>query len=222
MVATDGVFWDSPHSSLDLSDKLGDWELSVRDNLTLFKPGVYWDDTARMGLVNGDPVKFKARGVNAKAFSKYLTLIDEMFLNWCEGADIPEMRKEIYKGDELTAYAVKGWPFILFESGFSMTTIVQALQRNDWTQAGHVEDHMQVMQSSTPYEKRTNPTWNNQKMRVETEPRDLIDTQTTYYNKSYGMDDPFSFDYRESMGVHMEALNGELFNQWVAMLRKGE
>lgn len=221
MVATDGVFFDAIHPGLPLSNKLGEWEETTRDNLALFKPGVYWDDDTRAAIDAGDSPKFKARGVNAKQFAIHLNDLDGMFIEWCDGEHIPERREKIFEGDTLTAWAVKGWPSIVFEAGFNMTTIVQALQRNDWTQAGQTRDHVQVKQSSTPYEKRDYPVWNPAKLRVETSPRELIDIQTTYYDKRYGMEDPFSWEYKEAYGVHFETDYGAMLNQWVDQLKKG-
>jgi len=39
MVATDGIFFDSRHPTLELSNRIGEWEEARRENLTLFKPG---------------------------------------------------------------------------------------------------------------------------------------------------------------------------------------
>src|SRR5690606_895113 len=44
MVATDGVYFRSPHPSLEIDkSRLGAWDESIKRNLTLFMPGIYWD-----------------------------------------------------------------------------------------------------------------------------------------------------------------------------------
>ena len=82
MVATDGVYFLSRHPTLPLSEVLGEWEETEHDNMTLFKPGVYWDDKAREAISRGDSAMFKARGVNARSFSRVLSRIDDQFNSW--------------------------------------------------------------------------------------------------------------------------------------------
>ncbi|HEY6018469.1 MAG TPA: DNA polymerase, partial [Candidatus Paceibacterota bacterium] len=65
MVATDGVYFKRRHESLALSSRLGDWEETAKQNMCLFKPGVYWDDKARRSITAGESPVFKARGVSA-------------------------------------------------------------------------------------------------------------------------------------------------------------
>jgi hypothetical protein len=79
MIATDGIYFRHPHPKLALTSNLGDWEEGLKHNVTLFKPGMYWDDKARANLAAGETVSFKARGVNAKDFSKCLLEIDDQF-----------------------------------------------------------------------------------------------------------------------------------------------
>lgn len=130
MVATDGVYFRSQHPSLAMSEKLGNWEESSHQNLTLFKPGVYWDDTTREAIgANKDP-KFKARGISARYFGKVLGEVDRQF---SEGASCVGVE---------------------FKTGFSMITCLQALQRNDWSLAGRVNDDVTLTQNSDPVEKR--------------------------------------------------------------------
>jgi hypothetical protein len=222
MVATDGVFFDSPHDRLCLSNRLGDWEETKRYYLTQFKPGVYWDESTRDAIKGGGAVKFKARGMNARAFQDCIRNIDLMFFDWFDGG-IPESRTDIYTGDEINilAQAEKGWPSIIFQTGFNMTSIIQAIQRNDWGQAGEVKSHMIASQSSTPYEKRQEPHWNDERQRLETYARELENIQTTYYDKKQGMEDPFSWQYREGHGIYLDETMGEALNHWVTFLRKG-
>ena len=222
MVATDGVFFDGPHPSLPLSNRLGEWEETTRSYLTQFKPGVYWDQSTRDAIKADKPVKFKARGVSAVAFSKQLEYIDRQYYNWQEGASIPESRTDIYSGDEiiLEAQAEKGWPSVVFQVGFNMTSIIQAIQRSDWNQAGQVRSNMYVEQSSMPYEKRCQPYWDVERCRLRSRPRDLTVTDTTPYDKAYGDETPFTWRASELKGVHPDG-PGEMptMHFWNEMVR---
>jgi hypothetical protein len=166
MVATDGVYFRSPHPGLPLSDKLGEWEEGQKSNMTLFKPGVYWDDKTRKAIRDGDPIRFKSRGVNAAAFSKSLADIDTEFATW--GPDhfptVPENPEE--------------WPTVTFPVPFSMTTINEALARGKWFTAGHVTENKEITQSSLPYQKRDfrGSHWDGDVMRTGVINRDWTET----------------------------------------------
>lgn len=134
MVATDGVYFTSPHPNLPQSEKIGDWECSQKNHLTLFKPGVYWDDKARADIREGKAARFKARGVNAAAFGKQIATLDGMFTEW--DGRYPETEED--------------WPSVQFAVGFSMVTALQALQRGKWWTAGYVSDSNEAWQYSTP------------------------------------------------------------------------
>jgi DNA polymerase type B, organellar and viral len=138
MVATDAVFFTSPHPSLPLSDsELGRWSHEERTNLCVFKPGVYWDDKARQAIDQRSAPIFKARGINAVAFSKHLRTLDNRFTAISEMGRAPAV-----------------WPSISYASGFAMVTAKMALQRRKWGTAGRVSDAA-VVQSSNPSSKRT-------------------------------------------------------------------
>ncbi len=124
MIATDGIYFMSPHPGLDehLSDRLGDWSKAEKHDLCLFKPGVYWDDRSRELINAGKAPRFKARGINAADFAKSIATVDAMFDSW--NPDRP---------DQIT------WPTVKFHSRFSQTSCLQALQ---WTN-GISPDHKQ-------------------------------------------------------------------------------
>src|ERR1700704_5024609 len=82
MVATDGVYFMSPHPSLPISSKLGEWDHAEKANLTLFKPGVYWDDATRERIANGKSAAFKARGFKASDFIRQIESVDDTFIAW--------------------------------------------------------------------------------------------------------------------------------------------
>lgn len=157
MVATDAVFFRSAHPGLSQSDKLGDWGLTKRENLTLFKPGHYWDDSARESIRQGTAPKFKARGVNAKSFAETIAGIDKTFSSWDHGAHVivdadgwEEFRGrgtyqtlDFYRAANFVYRHLPQnfieWPWCKYRIGFSMVSISQALQWNDWSKCGLVE-----------------------------------------------------------------------------------
>ena len=73
MVATDGVYFRSRHNDLAISNRLGGWSETRKENLTLFKPGVYWDDSARERIHLGKAPNFKSRGISARDFAIQLS-----------------------------------------------------------------------------------------------------------------------------------------------------
>jgi len=146
MVATDGVYFTSPHPGLPISDQLGDWDTAEKVNLTLFKPGVYWDDKARAAIREGEKPQFKARGVDAQAFAKRIGKIDEWFGSW--SGQYPE--------------ADSDWPVVTFPLNFSMVSPLQALQRGKWDTAGVVTDSSERTEKSNPDGKRSNGYYDQQ------------------------------------------------------------
>jgi hypothetical protein len=140
-IATDAVTFLQPHPHLPLSGGLGDWEEKRHRNLCLFKPGVYWDDTARKELRDGQLPKFKARGIAAKHFARHLPQID---------ADFSGVRHAMAAG------ADPEWPKLTYQTDFSLVTPRMALHRSQWEQAGKVS-HAEIRQSSDPHTKRSQP-----------------------------------------------------------------
>jgi hypothetical protein len=118
MVATDGVYFASPHPRLSVGGDLGEWECTEKRNMCLFKPGVYWDDDVRERIRRGEDPRFKSRGVSAKAFAGSIADVDRAFRGW------GTVRTEL------------SYPSVTFASNFSMTTPLQALQRGKWELAG--------------------------------------------------------------------------------------
>jgi hypothetical protein len=95
MIATDAVYFTAPHPTLNLCKTeafpepiLGWWEEQVHQNVTLFKPGVYWDDHARDEIRAGRRPVFRARGIDYRAFAKHIDEIDALFAelvdNWID------------------------------------------------------------------------------------------------------------------------------------------
>lgn len=140
MVATDGIYFRREHPGLIVGDALGQWSRARKKNLTLFKPGVYWDDSTREAIAAGEKASFKARGVNAAEFGKSLEAIDATFAEW----------------PNLSSYGLEvrdAFPAVTFQSSFGMVTALQALRRNSWDTAGLVYSPT-ATQDSDPAVKR--------------------------------------------------------------------
>jgi hypothetical protein len=198
MVATDAIYFVHEHPGLPVSERLGEWSHKARHNLTLFKPGVYWDDGSRRAVENGEAPALKSRGLSARDFAGQIGRIDQQFREW--GGVVPP--------DE-------SWPLVRFQAAFSMVTCLQAIQRDSWELAGHVSDSEPRMQSSAPWDKRGDPYFDAEYGVMRTVPRtpELVhnkvngdwqadwDCTSVPYEKRFGMDDPFSDEYRADMGV---------------------
>jgi hypothetical protein len=193
MVATDAIYFLTPHPGLPVSEKLGEWDYKAKHNLTLFKPGVYWDDETRRQIAEERSPLFKARGFQAADFVTSLARIDSEYRVW----------ERSMKWD---------WPSVSFTPKFAMTTALQALRRNDWDNAGVVAvSPKAITQDSNPSSKRDGLY------------RDSYDGRTIYrssphlgmsygegqmrwvpshpYEKRFGMEDPWSQESREQFGL---------------------
>jgi hypothetical protein len=163
MVATDGVYFDSPHPTLKLdSERLGSWDMTERSNLSIFKPGVYWDDKSRESVRTGAGLQIKSRGVSAAALAAEIDRIDDI---WREG---------------------KVWPAVGIVTGFSMVSPKLAVARGKWDTAGLVQVNVLTVQSSYPIKKRQ---LSRRKGSYGTKPHyHDIELVSTPYTKSFGMD----------------------------------
>lgn len=208
MVATDAVFFVTPHSKLPISNALGDWDYTPRHNLTLFKPGVYWDDKTRMAINEGRSPQFKARGISAAAFANSISSVDRQYQEW--DANPPDLTVD--------PGPINGWPFVKFTSGFSMTSCLQAIRRNKWYLAGHVEQSVSMVQNANPYDKRIGAwkdTLDDGRTIWRSEPWTLpMDTcESKPYQKRFGMADPWSLDRAELFGITPDGTIPELINE---------
>jgi hypothetical protein len=186
MIATDAVYFTSPHPDLSISSKLGDWNQKIKENLTLFKPGVYWDDKAREDIKRGDHPNFKARGISAKDFAESIMKVDIQFDSWFDKDRIEFL-------DE--------WPSVTYIPRFSMTTALQALIQHDWSLAGQVFTDKEITQNSWPGEKRVPKAYKDGYF-YRTFPRDLRrDYKSTEYKKQFGMENPWSDESLEQFGI---------------------
>lgn len=119
MIATDGVYFMSQHPGLDgrISDRMGDWSRAEKHDLTLFKPGVYWDLHSRELINAGKAPRFKARGINAQDFARSIADVDDIFDSWSS-----EVAPDVT------------WPSVSFHARFSQTSVAQAVQWTDGEQ----------------------------------------------------------------------------------------
>jgi hypothetical protein len=73
MIATDGIYFTSPHDGLPLSStELGKWAHSKREEMFLIKPGMYFD---------GDG-KVKSRGIGNRELNRSRDLIRKTWAEW--------------------------------------------------------------------------------------------------------------------------------------------
>lgn len=206
MIATDAVYFTTPHPGLRISSKLGEWDVKEKSNLTLFKPGVYWDDRSRELISQGEEPQFKSRGVNARDLGQKIQSIDNQFREWDINHQPPKMTLE-----GSSDHPVKGWPTTAFKPAFTMVTALQALRRGDWSLAGHVtqgDNAKEVVQSSNPWQKRQNAYYDPEARIYRSHPRKYGDEAATIesqpYDKRFGQenpDNPFIQETKEQLGI---------------------
>lgn len=186
MVATDGVYFREPHLSLDVDgERLGAWDHTVKENLSLFMPGVYWDDKTREKVKRGEAPELKSRGIAARDLADMIEHIDREWAEWCMG-DEP--------------------PVIEIPVRFNMVTATQALARGKWSTCGHVTS-LETWQvplrypeprviSASPHNKREGMMFNADKGFNDSMPyavaRDGV--ESTPYAQTFGMEE---IDYNE-------------------------
>ena len=210
MVATDAVYFMSRHPTLPISSKLGEWGEVRRENLTLFKPGVYWDDKARKRIAEGLAPVFKARGFKASDLTRQLGSIDEVFSSW----------------NGLVEGSVE-FPSVSFRPSFAMVTALQALRRNSWDMAGRVTSGSTAVlleQNSDPSDKRDGiypdtydgrTVWRSRPhYGMTTKAGEMQWVASTPYTKRFGMEDPWSDEYRARLGETPDGMIGDMLS-WI-------
>lgn len=211
MVATDAVYFLHPHPSLALSEKLGEWDYKIRHNLTLFKPGVYWDDYTRQRIADGKNPNFKARGFKADDFVTALSRIDYEFGAWDQILDteLAKMNRADMSIPGVMAKTAMKWPAVKFTPNFVLTSALQALMWNKWELAGRVQDASNakaVEQNSDPHSKRMG-LWREQyngRLIYRSTPHTFKSEASEPYDKRFGMDDPWSEEAKALMGETQE------------------
>jgi DNA polymerase type B, organellar and viral len=195
MVATDGVYFRTPHPSLPCSNALGQWDSARKENLCLFKPGVYWDDATRENIRQGEAPVFKARGVNARDFGSQLESVDDQF-----------HRMALHRPSRIE------WPAVTFPVSFAMVSGLQALQRNNWALAGTLVNEPTNRQSSDPSMKRSTWYWDGDLLRSRPSENEPC-TPSVPYEKRFGMADPWSDESKEENGISPEGYPGDIVNE---------
>lgn len=149
MVATDGIYFTSPHPSLEISsNRLGLWDISAKTGFTQLMPGVYWDDNTRERIRDGGTPKLKSRGVNAKDLASQIESLDGLF---ARGMVALETGSGSDDGQRDGGFV---WPEITFSVGFLLDSCKLALQRGKWHTAGRVTHGTSRSISSNPESKR--------------------------------------------------------------------
>lgn len=167
MVATDGIVFRHRHSKLALSEEtLGAWSESQHENLTLFMPGVYWDDSTRRRLAEGTSPSLKSRGIPARALAEKIGEIDDLFTDCFSGLGFPIFELPIH---------------------FSLTSPKQALARNKWETCGSVSTSGIRTINSDPWLKRLpNVVMDGGIIRSYCYLQGLYGVHTTPYNRTFG------------------------------------
>jgi hypothetical protein len=90
-----------------------------------------------------------------------------------------------------------------------MTTAIQALQRNKWETAGHVqteEEAKELTQDSDPWTKREKLRRDNygERLIYRSNPKGVTYEPSEPYDKRFGMEDPWSDEARAQWGETQE------------------
>jgi hypothetical protein len=176
MVATDGVLFDAPHPRLPVSKQLGEWDATEYTDVCLFKPGVYWHKEGKEALL-----KVKSRGVPKKEFMDGIAEVEEYFTAMQYNGYAPG---QIYESSGNVAIRLV-WPWFKVTVGFRMKSCTQALNERKWDRAGQVQESVEIIQNSDPFNKRRRAVYNLEKRRIDTVIHDLsiMDTETHYYGE---------------------------------------
>lgn len=141
MVATDGVYFRTPHPGLDIDKgRLGAWDHSTKENMTIVMPGVYYDDASRDSVRSGGFAKLKSRGIPAAAFAAAIGKLDAGFSKLAEDPT----RKE-------------HWPTLDVPIKFQVQSPRLALHQGKWGSAGTVQRDVDRKLSTDPSSKRVGP-----------------------------------------------------------------
>lgn len=177
MVATDGVYFTSPHDSLEMHDeKLGAWGYKAKENMTQFMPGVYWDDKSREKIAKNELPELKSRGINARDLAKAISHLDDDFRRFADSYSNGS-------SDSLD------WPKMDLTTSFEIVSCNQALQRRRWDLAGHVSQGKIRQIDSNPFRKRATDTLYEDGGLIRTRPYDSdAPVQSVDYDKHFGME----------------------------------
>lgn len=168
MIATDGIVFKEPHPNLDIDPtRLGAWDNDEYHNLSLFMPGLYWDDKTREMIERNETPKLKSRGVAAKDMATVIHRVDAIWTK--DNADGPII------------------PKIGLKVEWAMTTAKQAITRNHWTSCGRITRGGIRKLSGDPSAKRFAQwfahEWGGLRSWAY---REANEPETTYYDHTFG------------------------------------
>jgi hypothetical protein len=187
MIATDGIVFKEPHPTLDIHEtRLGAWDDDIYQNLSLFMPGLYWDDKTRDAVRENRAPKLKSRGVAARDLAQVITRVDEAWNAYGENSRAPRIQLQIEWG---------------------MTTAKQAIVRGKWSTAGKIVYGASRTLDGKPDSKR-DPSlmraWGGLRSIPYARAPEL---ETTYYDRGFG--EPLTMDEEGEM-VTPDGLIAEL------------
>lgn len=191
MVATDGVYFRSPHPGLEI-DKgaLGKWDASEKHNLTIVMPGVYYDDKAREAVLSGNYAGIKSRGISAGSLAAAIGNLDLEFSKLAHDPSDP-----------------RRWPTMNVPVRFSVTSPRLALHQGKWQRAGTVERDVDRVLDTNPRSKRVAPgAQGTLALFEDMEP--YLDDSGLVRSRPYDIcGDGQSFPYAKQFGLEIDAKN---------------
>src|SRR5258706_344201 len=104
--------------------RIGQLSMEEKHNLTLFKPGVYWDDKAREDIAAGSNPRFKARGFKASDFKTQLQIVDNAFKGFTNPRNRPKKHMDLSILLDRPSFPIgrwTGWPEVTFKPTFRET-----------------------------------------------------------------------------------------------------
>lgn len=173
MIATDGVYFSSRHTAIEIdpTKPLGGWEESPKLDMTILKPGVYWSGTGHL--------KVKSRGINQRALSIHIGEFDRQ---WDTMTPTPLGFWPTSSDD---------WPRVTIPVEFMVISPRLALHLNKWAIAGQIVRNRQITQTAFPGHKRFLGTpWVDRPELIRTMVPSRRDDEiiSTPYDRSFGIE----------------------------------
>lgn len=171
--------------------------MAEKQGMTLFMPGVYWDDKGREKLARGESPQMKSRGVNPRYLAESIGRIDEQFTDMAGGI------KSYWDSGA-------GWPTVDLNLKLQIVSPKLALHRGKWETAGELLHNVPRTISANPISKRYPIPYMDEGL-IRTEPYRCLDGAwpTVPYDKSFGAiyDDVI---LKDSVGFDGDTLGGTL------------
>lgn len=170
MVATDAVYFDSPHPTLDLDEeRLGAWGEEPHENITLLMPGLYWDESSRERFAAGKDVKLKSRGIAGRDLAAFMTTIDSEF----------QKKKDMRMWDY--------WPKFEIPVQFGMVGAKLAASQDRWHDCGVINTTPRKMDSQ-PYSKRAGEVLGEGRYIYSVPYAEAAENRSVPYERAFGED----------------------------------